>query len=198
MTIPLESDSKETGTSPRSAVAGGSHILSVVENHTGGFALVQGGAADEIQFATADSSAPTGDSIFETGLGLGSSGGPNPEARVGLSSSSSSSSHLGSKIKFSVDNQAGGASRFIMQVTNSAGRSSAISILNFTGSGGVFPPTITMTSLDPAVVTNWIIGAGNPLEEKVGFFGKVPVVKQPVPVTLSDVISLLQAYGFCL
>ncbi len=35
----------------------------------------------------------------------------------------------------------------------------------------------------------------NPTEEFVGFFGVGPVVKQATPVTLGDVIALLQAYG---
>jgi hypothetical protein len=34
------------------------------------------------------------------------------------------------------------------------------------------------------------VGAG-----RLGFFGHVPVVKQATPVTLADVIALLQAYG---
>lgn len=40
-------------------------------------------------------------------------------------------------------------------------------------------------------------GAGTHFSGAIGFFGKVPVNRQATPVTLADVITLLQAYGLC-
>lgn len=57
---------------------------------------------------------------------------------------------------------------------------------------------IDITSADIALVTNSgkiieVLEAG--AARKLGFFGTAPVVKQATPVTLGDVIALLQAYG---
>lgn len=37
----------------------------------------------------------------------------------------------------------------------------------------------------------------NLLQTLLGFFGATPVIQQPTPSTLADVIALLQAYGLC-
>jgi hypothetical protein len=38
------------------------------------------------------------------------------------------------------------------------------------------------------------IGTGS--DQKLGFFGATPVIRQPAPTTLANVISALQALGF--
>lgn len=39
---------------------------------------------------------------------------------------------------------------------------------------------------------------GTAADQKIGFFGKTPIVQQAAPTTLANVITVLQAFGFTL
>lgn len=39
---------------------------------------------------------------------------------------------------------------------------------------------------------------GTSADQKIGFFGKTPIVQQAAPTTLANVITILQAFGFTL
>lgn len=55
----------------------------------------------------------------------------------------------------------------------------------------------SFTIQDQGVSGNLLQVENSAVGQKVGFFNATPVVKQPTPVVLADVIAVLQAFGLC-